>query len=311
MKAKHVVKIIEIGVTAIVSLAVGLFGGQNLGKTTIINNIVANGSTVDKEGSPDEIAAVISERLTQNQDEIAQISKEKEEAESQLEDANSKISELEKENDDLLRQIDNEIKVEYSDSKLYLDGGALSELSNPILLVDENSFFSESALKTVLGHYGIAYEYVENEVCIGEKKVIDKVPLSQAEIYEKARGSSLNSGNRKDMNGNEFCGILIENDTTSGRISFFTNEKYEKISGVVHVTAESTNHNTSKIKIRKIDKYENVVTVYTSPEMTNLSDPAYFTDVDISGAKLVTIEQDYETGGTVEFVISEAYFYNE
>lgn len=183
-------------------------------------------------------------------------------------------------------------------------------------MVDDNPFFSESALKTVFGHYGIGYEYGEDKVYIGEKKETEKLPLSQAEVYEQGDKFSASSGVRKDKDGNEFSGLLVTDyQNYGGYVSYFTNGKYNKISGVIHVAAETDNDAASKIQISKMDEKGDFVPVYTTPKLTKLSEPMLFS-TDIGDSKVIKIEQislvDYAIHyKAVEAVISEAYFYNE
>lgn len=358
MKTKHVLKFAKIFIPAMVTLIVGLWGGEKIGKTNIIN-IITNqtGNTINLEGSSDEIAKAISEQLTQNQEEYQQIETKNTELQSQLDAANSKISQLETENnsklselaknnetlatqiknqqsemeaqseqaeseisrleeekEDLVAQINSMPNLAFTNSQIYLDGGVLSGVNNPILLVDNTPYYSESALKLILSHYEKPYEYTGEEVNIGKKIETEKLPLSQAEIYEVGyNGVSQNSGIRVDKNGNEFSGILIERSwSNGGYISYFVNEKYNKISGIIHVTKETENDNSATIQIIAYDEKGNEVTAYTSDEMTNLSKAIPFEVSINNNTKVIEIRQDaYWYNRPIEAVISEAYFYNE
>lgn len=180
-----------------------------------------------------------------------------------------------------------------------------------MLLVDEVPYYNENVLKLILGHYGIKYQYEKDKVYIGEIIETDKLPLSEAEIYEIGAAASENSGIRSDKNGNEFSGILITEETfDGGYVSYFVNENYNRMSGVIHVTKETPNRNSAEINIVVIDRDGNETTVYTSEEITNLSHPVPFKDINIDGAVIVSIQQDVFYA-EVEAVISDAFFYNE
>lgn len=302
--------------SVIVAVVTGVFS-LHAGQAQIINIISPDNQDKDYVA----VAENLLNDYNQNKKEIEEL---KEENNSLLESGQA-LSEIQQEkelleedlkneqqkNQELQEQVKNMPSIEYKAIKSYLDGVEMTEIEKPIALVNGKSFYNEDLIKQVFGHYNTGFELETDKLYIGEKKLLDSLPLSKATLYDKSDGTSINSGECKDLSGNKFSGILITNDSYDRFISFLVNKNYNKISGVIHVADQTPNGNEAKIEIYTIDENSNEVKVFSSPTLTNLSEPVVFSGVDITNAKIVRIEQSGAHGWGIHAVISDAYFYNE
>lgn len=301
--------------SVIVAVVTGVFS-LHAGQAQIINIISPDNQDKDYVA----VAENLLNDYNQNKKEIEEL---KEENNSLLESGQA-LSEIQQEkelleedlkneqqkNQELQEQVKNMPSIEYKAIKSYLDGVEMTEIEKPIALVNGKSFYNEDLIKQVFGHYNTGFELETDKLYIGEKKLLDSLPLSKATLYDKGDSTSINSGECKDLSGNKFSGILITNDHYGRYISFLVNKNYNKISGVIHVSDQTPNGNEAKIEIYTIDENSNEVKVFSSPTLTNLSEPVVFSGVDITNAKIVKIQQS-GPGLGVHAVISDAYFYNE
>lgn len=309
--------------SVIVAVVTGVFS-LHAGQAQIINIIspdnqdkdyvaVAENLLNDYNQNKKEIEELKEENnsLLESGQALSEIQQEKELLEEDLKNEQQKNQELQEQNQSLQEQVKNMPSIEYKTIKSYLDGVEMTEIEKPIALVNGKSFYNEDLIKQVFGHYNTGFELETDKLYIGEKKPLDSLPLSKATLYDKSDGTSINSGECKDLSGNKFSGILITNDSYDKFISFLVNKNYNKISGVIHVADQTPNGNEAKIEIYTIDENSNEVKVFSSPTLTNLSEPVVFSGVDITNAKIVRIEQSGAHGWGIHAVISDAYFYNE
>ena len=309
--------------SVIVAVVTGVFS-LHAGQAQIINIIspdnqdkdyvaVAENLLNDYNQNKKEIEELKEENnsLLESGQALSEIQQEKELLEEDLKNEQQKNQELQEQNQSLQEQVKNMPSIEYKAIKSYLDGVEMTEIEKPIALVNGKSFYNEDLIKQVFGHYNTGFELETDTLYIGEKKQLESLPLSKAAIYEKGENASISSGDRKDLKGNEFSGILINGYDS---ISFLINKNYNKISGVIHVADQTGNEKDGRIEIYTLDENDNETKVYSSPKLTNLSEPFSFSGVEIGNAKVVKIVQastSVYSKGAVEAVISDAYFYNE
>lgn len=243
------------------------------------------------------------EELKQSSEYLAELEATNSKLKSDLEQSESELTKLKENNSVLTIQMSNMSSVEFVNSSIYVDGGELLNLNNPVLLINVVPYYSENALKMILRNLGKEYEHTVEEINIGKKSETEKLPLSQAKIYDLGSYSSQSSGIRSDLSDNEFSGLLLK---PFGDISYFIDKKYSKMCGTIHITKETGNSNSGAINISTLNEDGNETVVYTSERLNNLSDVVHFSDVPINDAKVVIIY----VSGYIKAVISEAYFYN-
>lgn len=245
----------------------------------------------------------------QNEEDINRYEKTNADIEDQLEKVNQQLTQAKEENKTLNADLRDVKDVDFLDQQIYVEGNKILDIKEPIASIDGNIYYSDEIVEEILGRYGTEYSYTDTQIDIKKNVDATKLPLSQAEVYEKDNCVSTGSGSREDVEGNQFSGVLI-NDR--GGISFLVNEKYEKMSGVIHVAKETPSDFSGTIRIIIYDKDGNSKDVYESPTLTKLSEEQTFMDeksLDIKGAKVVRIEQNAVY--PVDVVISDAFFYNE
>lgn len=246
----------------------------------------------------------------QTEEDLAQSKTENADITEQLQEANLELKQIKEENKSLTSEVKGANVVDFLDQQIYVEGNKISDTNNSIASIDGKIYYSDEIVEKILGRYGTEYSYTDTEVTIQKDVNATKLPLSQAEVYEKDDCVSTGSGLREDIDGNQFSGILINDQ---GGISFLVNEKYEKMSGIIHIAKETNKEFHAIIRVVIYDKDGNTKNVFESKELSTLANEQNFTDtgvLDIKGAKVVRIEQE-RSYGAVDAVISDAFFYNE
>lgn len=350
MKEKNITKIVGKTISAIAVIVAAFYGGRFTESSSMAHTIINNTNTINigdvaekLEGySNQETFDWFIKQYNESQAELKQSNKEKEELEKKLENTNSeidnlkqqqsndaenadeeknklqteldesqtKILQLESSNKELLARLNDVVEVEFENWKIDVDGLDLSSENKSVALVDNQPYFSSEIVEKILEHYNKICEINDKKMNILSDIDNNKIAISKAQIYDIDSCASTNSGIRSDLNGNEFSGVLING---TGQISFLLNGKYNRMKGAVHVAKETQNGCWADIKIWLIDENGNEKSVYEADELNNLSKPedADFTNgINIEGAKIVRIEQ-HGVMGNIDAVISDAYFYND
>lgn len=340
--SKASVVIAIIGAVATITAA---YIGRESGKSKIISSIVneAGGSIIINEmGNAESDANAIAVQLKQNQEQIDKLQRENNslldsnESLSQLQQENSQLSknlsQLQQENtqlaenlqneqqksQDLQRQITSVPSIEYKGIKAYLDGAEVTGVENPMALINGKTFYNEDLIKQIFGHYNTGFELAGDSLYVGKKIILETLPLSKAEVFDMHSGISINSGQRKDFNGNEFSGVLINGYSSGSRIgvTFSTNKSYNRLTGRICISDTTSTEASGKIEISVTMDDSNskeYTPIYTSETFTKITDPIPFT-IDIGDAKLVKIcliQNNFITPVAFDVVIADAYFYNE
>lgn len=335
MKTKHITKIVVAFITSGVALAGIVYQTNHSSKETVEtqeknedevvndakNNNYLNGRT---EKSDTDIVQMLQEENSdlkgqledsqkvrkQKEKEISQYESENTYLTDELEKVNLELKQTKEENEAFLSESNDRNKVEFLDQQIYVEGSKIPGSSNAIASINGSIYYSDETVEKILERYGTEYSYSDTGINIQKNIDATKLSLSRAEVYEKDDSVSTGSGIREDIEGDQFSGILFR---SYGGISFLVNEKYEKMSGVIHIARETASNARTRIQVIIYDKDGNEKTVFESKELTALANEQTFSDegdLDIKGAKIVRIEQQYIDGKT-EAVISDAFFYNE
>lgn len=339
MKAKHKVAIIVAIITAGASITVAVINNYISLKTekTAIQPITENNNSNTTQNSGEEktktetieeleeenkkLESQLKEAKSsieelentqkQNEEDISQYENKNADMVEQLEKVNSELKQIKEENKSLTDELYNMNEVNFLNEQVYVEGNEISRITNSIASIDGTIYYSDEIVKKILERYGAEYNQTDTKIVIQKDVDATKLSLSRAEVYEKDDYCvSTGSGLREDIEGDQFSGILINDE---GGISFLVNEKYEKMSGVIHVAKETGSEHCAYIRIITYDKDGNSKNVFESKKLSVLANEQAFTEnsaLDITGAKIVRIEQK-KGFGAVDAVISDAFFYNE
>lgn len=325
----------------------GNYTGRKQEENSMTNTIINNANTIElgnlaekfKGYSDKEIFDWFIQRYNESQEEVKQLNLEKKELEEKIESTNSeisnlkeqqnsdaenadeeksklqakldasqaKISELENDNQKLLIKLDEFVEVDFENWQIDVDGLNLPSEDKPAALIGNQTYFSLDTVEKILEKYDKICKTDDKKLEVVSDIENSKIAISKAQIYDIDNCASTNSGIRRDLNGNEFSGVLLNG---TGQISFLLNGQYKKMKGTVHVAKETENGSCANIQIWIVDENGNEKSVYEVDGLNNLSKPEdadFGNGINIEGAKIVKIKQD----GYIDAIISDAYFYND
>ena len=210
-----------------------------------------------------------------------------------LAEANKKLEEL---------QINNLPTINYYDLTLSIDGEDIQiNKSNSMITVDGRDYISkEIAEKLISDNQNFTIK--DDTLYIG-KIVADKASLFDQTIMDQFEMYMTDA--TSDSYGNSYRNVLTTSTFYSGQrhVIFVLNKKYSLLKFKIAIGKYTSIESSGIITIKADDDI-----IYTSKELNKKTEPFTEVDIPINNCNLLTIE--YNSGDTIDCIISDAMVYN-